>query len=157
MSYYHVIAKIGTEGKHRSLFSDLTASELARLFIRPYEKGQSFFSGNDLFAPSDLKSIQIVETRLDSHTERDEINRNDREQIDEINRASQHSIFLSLGGGYEPEDIAQAGIDVTHTFIKGPPGFKSRGHSLSSTAIAWTAGIVATVIGAGIAKWFGWV
>ncbi len=29
---------------------------------------------------------------------------------------------MSIGRGYEPEDITEAGEDVTSTFINGPPG-----------------------------------
>ncbi|MGK2913887.1 MAG: hypothetical protein ACSLE5_05420 [Porticoccaceae bacterium] len=156
MPYYHVIAKTATEDKCRCLFSDLSPDELKECFIRPYERGKAFFSGKDLFSPSDLRSVQIIQTARSDQTERDEINRKDRASIDEINRTSQRAVFISIGGGYDPEDIAQAGEDVTHSFIKGPPGFKSGRFAPSIKVVSWAAGIIATVIGAGLVKWLGW-
>jgi hypothetical protein len=157
MPYYHVIAKTASENKHRCLFSDLNIGDLKKRFIEPYELGKSFFSGNDLFSPTDIKSVLIVVTQRPDQIERDEINRKDREQINEINRTSKHCFFLSVGGGYDPEDIAQAGDDVTHTFIKGPPGFKSSRFAPSAKVVGWVIGIVGAVLSAGIAKWLGWV
>jgi hypothetical protein len=157
MPYHHVIAKTASSDEFRALFSDLSADALQERFITPYERGTSFFSGNDLISPSDLRSVQIVRTQQLDQIERDEINRIDRAKIDEINSSSDGVFFLSIGGGYEPQDIAQAGEDVTHTFIKGPPGFKAGRWAPSMKAFGWIAGIVATVIAGGLAKWLGWV
>ena len=158
MSYHHVIAKVGTEeDKHRVLFSDLSAESLVERLIKPYEKGQPFFSGNNLISPSDLRSIQIVRTGRPEKTERDEINRKDREYIDRLNNSSSGAFFLSVGRGYEPQDISDVGEDLTHTFIKGHPGFKAGKWEPSLKAMAWVAGIIATVAAAGIVKWLGWL
>lgn len=157
MPYHHVIAKIGTDDRYRPLFSDLSATELQQRFVIHYERNASFFSGNDLIAPSDLRSLKIVRTERPDQTEREEINRADRAHIDEMNRTSNGIFLVSAGGGYAPEDIEQAGEDVTHSFIKGPPGFKSGRFAPSLKVIAWIGGIIATVVAAGIIKWLGWV
>ena len=156
MSFYHVIAKTDPEGKFRCLFSDLTEDSLKEKFIKPYERGITFFSGNDLFSPSDLISVKIVQTQRTEQIERNEIYLKDREHIDEINRTSE-LIFVNIGRGYEPEDIAQAGEDVTHTFLKGPPGFKPGKFSTSAKVLGWIASIIATIVAAGAIKWLGWV
>lgn len=156
MSFHHVIAKVGSEDKPRVLFADLSVDKLKERFVGPYEKGQAFFSGNDLISPNDLRSVQIIRTDRSSETERDEINRKDRESIDRRNDSSSGVFFVGLGGGYEPQDIAEVGVDLTHDLIKGPPGFKVDKWEPSLKAIAWVGGIIATVAAAGIVKWLGW-
>lgn len=157
MPFHHGIAKTASDEKFRCLFADLSATELQERFTGPYERGKVFFSGNDLISPADLRSLQIIRTERPNQTERDEINRADRARIDEINNSSDHVFFVSFGGGYEPQDIAQAGEDVTHSIIKGPPGFKTSGTAVSVKALSWIGGIIAAVLAAGIAKWLGWV
>ena len=155
MPYHHVIAKTASSDEFRTLFSDLSAAVLQERFIAPYERGESFFSGKDLISPSDLRSVQIVRTQQPDQIERDEINRIDRAKIDEINSSSASVFFVSIGGGYEPQDIAQAGEDVTHTFIKGPPSFRAGRWAPSIKALGWIGGIIATVVAGGLAKWLG--
>ena len=157
MSHYHVIAKLGSESEFRVLFVDLDATELNERFIKSYEQGTPFFSGNDLISTNDLRSVQIVRTKRPDAVERDELNRKDRESIDRLNEPGSGVFFLSVGGGYEPQDIAEAGVDVTHEFIKGPPGFKAGQWEPSKKIVAWAGGIIATVAAAGIVKWFGWL
>jgi hypothetical protein len=154
MAYHHVVSKIGPGDKFRVLFSDLSLEELKRRFIAAYERGTSFFSGNDLISPSDLRSVQIIKTARTEQEERESINKASLARIDEINRSS-GIMFISGGSGYDPEDIAEAGEDVTHSLIKGPPGFKKGKWSKPVRALAWVAGIVATIIAAGIIKWLG--
>jgi hypothetical protein len=157
MPYHHVIAKVGTEETFRVLFTDLTTEELCERFVKPYEKGNPFFSGNDLISPNDLRSIQIIRTERQNEVERDEINRKDREHIDRLNNSGSGVFLVSIGGGYEPQDIAESGEDLTHTFIKGHPGFKAGRWEPSMKVIAWVGGIVAAVVTAGIVKWLGWL
>ena len=157
MAFHHVIAKVGSEEKHRILFADLSGEALKERFIRPYEKGKPFFSGNDLISPNDLRSVQIIRTERTEEVERDEINRKDRESIDRLNDPSSGVFFLSVGGGYEPQDIAKVGEDLTHTFIKGHPGFKAGQWAPWVKSIAWFGGIIATVAAAGLVKWLGWL
>lgn len=157
MPFHHVIAKIGTEENFRCLFSDLSIADLHKRFVVPYEQGKSFFSGNDLIAPCDLRSLHIIRTQRLDQTERDEINRIERANIDEINRSNDGFYFFSVGGGYEPQDILQVGNDITHIVINGPPGFKAGRWVPSIKFLAWVGGIIATVFAAGLVKWFGWV
>lgn len=157
MPFHHVIAKVGSEDEQRVLFADLSVDELKKRFIQPYEKGVAFFSGNDLISPSDLRSIQIIRTERSDQIERDEINRKDREHIDSLNDPSSGVFFLSVGGGYQPQDIAEVGIDLTHDFIKGHPGFRAGRWEPSIKALAWAGGVVATIVAAGVVKWLGWL
>lgn len=155
-AYFHVVAKLGQSEKYQRLFADLSESELKERFVRPYEKGAGFFSGNDLIDPRDLRSILIVRTGRAEQVERDDINRNDLDRIEKMNRSSS-VVFISAGRGYDPEDIAQAGEDVTHSFIKGPPGFRAARFEPSIKVLGWIGGIIAAVVAAGIVKWLGWL
>ena len=157
MSYYHVIAKTTKNDKYFCLFADLSATELVTRLVKPYEKGTTFFSGSDLHAPTDLSSLKIVKTERPDQVERDDLNQKDRENIDEINRSSPHVTFISAGGGYDAEDIEEAGDDVTQSFIKGPPGFKANRFTPPLKVLGWIGGVAAAVIATGIAKWLGWV
>lgn len=157
MLYHHVIAKVGADKRPRELFTDLSTDELQDRFVKPYEYGKAFFCGHDLISPDDLRFVQIVATKRKAETERDEINRRDLEKIDELNRSSDSGFIVSAGRGYEPEDISEAGEDMTHAFIKGHPGFKANRWGLSNKIAAWAAGIVAAVAAAGLIKWLGWV
>lgn len=157
MPYHHVIAKVGADEEFRVLFSDLTVEELIKRFIKHYEKGTPFFSGNDLISPNNLRSIQIIRTDRKNEVERDEINRKDREDIDRLNNSSSSVFIVSVGSGYEPQDIATAGEDLTHAFIKGHPGYKAGRWEPSINVLGWVGGIVAAVVAAGIVKWFGWL
>lgn len=157
MAYYHLIAKVGSEERCRELFTDLTEKELTDCFVRYYEKGDSFFSGNNLISPYDLRSINIIRTLRKNEVEWDEINRNYCERINRLNNPDDGLFVIDLGRGYEPQDIADAGEDLTHTFIKGSPGFKAGRWKPWQKVFAWVAGIVATIIAAGIIKWLGWV
>ena len=157
MPFHHVIAKVRPEDKPRVLFTDLSVDELRERFIRPYEKGVAFFSGNDLISPTDLRSVQIIRTDRPDQTERDEINRKDREHIESLNDPNSAIFFLSVGGGYQPQDIAEVGTDVTHDFIGGHPGFKAGKWEPSMKVLAWVGGIAATVVAAGAVKWLGWL
>lgn len=157
MAYYHVIAKVGSDDKFRSLFSDLSEEAIREKFIKPYEKGASFFSNHDLISAAELKSIKIILTERTDDVERAEINRNERAHIDELNRSSSAIFIASFGGGYQPEDIADAGKDVTHDLIKGPPGYKAVKWTHSRGALAWVLGIIASVLAAGLIKLLGWV
>ncbi len=156
MAYHHVIAKVGQSDKFRVLFADLSLADLKDRFLAPYERGRSFFSGNDLVAPSDLRSVQVVRTERTEQEERERINNESLAQIDKINRESDGVVFISPGSGYDSEDIAEAGEDVTHSVIKGPPGFRAGKWSKPAKVLAWVAGIVAVVIAAGVIKWLGW-
>ena len=87
---------------------------------------------------------------------REQVNRDSLADIAEMNRAG-GLFIISPGQGYEPDDIAEAGADVTRTFLRGGPGSSSGLLGLSKTAAGWLLGIVSSVLAAGLTKWLGWV
>ena len=115
-----------------------------------------FFSGSDLITPSSLRSVQVVQTECTEQEERERINNESLTQIDKFNRESNGLVFIGIGSGYNPEDIAEAGENITHSVIKGPPGFRAQKWSMPVHVLVWGSGIVATVIAARIIKWLGW-
>lgn len=169
MAYFHVIAKLASKNEFVCLFKDLTLDDLRLKFLQPYTVGRDFMSGTDVVSSKDVISIKIIETLRNDETEREEINRRSRAQIDEINRSSDSVFFVSLGSGWEPEDIAEAGEDVTSIYIKGAPGYLNFSsakpdatvsalrkewyeRSIAKAAIA----LIVTVIGGGLIYAFGW-
>lgn len=98
----------------------------------------------------------MIETPVKEAEAREQINRDSLADIAEMNRTS-GLFIISPGQGYEPEDIAETGADVTRTFLREGPGSSSRLLGLSKTAVGWLLGIVGSVLAAGLAKWIGWV
>jgi hypothetical protein len=153
--FYQVLGAIG-DRKTEMLFSDLSAKELHKQFVVPYRRGRTFFAGTSVVAPAELRKVRIIETPVKEAAARDRINRDSLADIEEMNRTS-NLLIISAGQGYEPEDIAEAGSDVTRTFLRGGPGSSTGLLGLSKNAAGWLLGVVASVLAAGLAKWLGWV
>lgn len=122
MAYFHVIVKVRASDDFISLFDDLTVDDLRAKFLVPYENGTSVFSASSILPVSEISAVKIIETNRDSRTERESIYRRNRESIDEMNRRDDGVYILSGGFGYSPEDIEEAGLDVTSIYIKRGPG-----------------------------------
>lgn len=155
MEFFHVLAVVGG-GKVRVLFSDLSLGELKKQFVTPYKKGEIFFAGHELVTPSELKEVRVIKSSDREDVIRENLNREDRKRIDEINRDSRHCMFIGPGGGFEPGDLAGGGLDVTRDFIVRGPGSRDI-LGASKVSLGWIMGIVASVLSAGLAKWVGWI
>jgi hypothetical protein len=153
--FYHVLGAIG-DRKTEVLFSDLTAKELRKQFVVPYKRGRTFFAGTSVVAQAELRKVRIIETPLKEAEAREQINHDSLADITALNRTS-GLFIISPGQGYAPEDIAEAGADVTRTFLCGGPGSSTGLLGLSKNAAGWVLGIVASVLAARLAKWLGWV
>ncbi len=153
--FYQVLAAIGDRNTEM-LFSDLSAKELNKQFIAPYRRGKTFFAGITVVNSSELQKARIIETAVKEAEARDRINRDSLAKIAEMNRTSD-LMFISPGQGYEAEDIAAAGVDVTRIFLRGGPGSSKGLLDLSKAVAGWLLTIVASVLAAGLAKSFGWV
>lgn len=152
--FYHVIGAV-EDRKPEMIFSDLTRKVLMSDFVGPYRRGETFFAGAQIVAPSKLRSVRIVETTTREADACAQLNREDLAQIAEFNRTSGITI-ISPGRGYDPDDLADAGRDVTSIYLKGGPGSSAGLLGLSKAAIGWTLGIAAGVLATGAAKWLGW-
>lgn len=153
--FYQVLAAIG-DRKPEMLFSDLTLKQLNKEFVKPYKRGKTFFAGPSVINPSELSQIQIIETPVKEAEARDKISRDSVAEITEFNRTSEIMVF-STGHGYDPEDIVEAGVDVTRTYIRGGPGSSKSLSGLSKQAAGWVLTIITGVLTAGLAKLVGWI
>jgi len=153
--FYQVLAAI-CDRETEMLFSDLTAKELGEQIVTPYKHGKTFFAGTSVVNPSELRKVRIIETPVNEAEARRRINRDSLAEIAEMNRTLGFTI-ISAGQGHKLEDLAEAGVDVTRTFLRGGPGSSSSLLGLSKTAAGWLLTIVASVLAAGLAKWLGWV
>jgi hypothetical protein len=152
--FYHVLAAVG-DREVQTLFADLNETELDKEFVKPYKRGKTFFAGSQIVNPAELRAVRIIETSMREDEARRRINKESLAQIEEMNRTSSVMIF-STGQGYEPEDLVEAGTDVTRTYLTGGPGSSTRLWGLSKTVVGWMLGIAAGVIATGLAKLFGW-
>ena len=158
MPYYHVIIRLADAPfKDRCIFSDLSEAHLRERFVRPYRRGKNFLSGSEVIEVFRVRQTTIVCTNEPSQSELKKIQEKSRRERDEFNRNSSTLIVIDLGRGYEAEDIGEAGVDVTSTFITGPPGEGGRwaiiaavmnhpwisaiGAGLIVAALAWLLGL----------------
>lgn len=157
MTYYHVLVELrDTPKRVRCIFSDLTAKELEGKFLKPYRRGQRMLVETEVIDTMAITSTRIIETCRVSDVELQEIQQKSRREIDDINRHSDSIVFIGVGRGYAPEDIEEAGAEVTECFINSPPGQSRSDLAARLLNHPWVVGIAGGVIVAGIAAWFGW-
>jgi hypothetical protein len=138
------------------MFTDLTERDLRTRFLLPYSKGQSFLCGNEVVEPSIIKKVTLVKTARASAAELKDIQDKSWREVEEFNRNSP-VVLISAGRGYDAEDIAEAGEDVTAQFVSGPPGHG--GHWGIVSAVVnhpWVSAIGTGLAVAALAYWLGW-
>lgn len=108
MPYYHVLVELqDTPKKVRCIFSDLTLKELECKFLKPYRHGQRMFVGTEVIDTMAITSARIIETSHVSDVELHDIQQKSRREIDDFNSSSSSVVLISVGRGYEPEDIEE--------------------------------------------------
>ena len=123
MAYFQVLLKYESiESEYEQVFSDLSEEELKSKFIKPYYKACDILVGGKVVKMSAIAKIMIVRTKDPDNQTRDIINNLSLNRISEMNRQSDSVVFISPGSGYDPEDILEAGEDVTSEYVNGPPG-----------------------------------
>jgi len=158
MPYYHVLLRFAdAPEKDRCVFSDLSEKELRQRFVKPYQRGKSFLSGSEVIEASRIRQTAIILTSDPSSIELPKIQAKSRREIEEFNRTSHNLMLMDPGRGNEPEDITEAGEDVTFTFITGPPG---HGDKLAIAREVMDNPVVSLIVGglilAGLVFWLGW-
>lgn len=157
MTYYHVLLKLQEAPEIvRCVFSDLSAKELDDKFLKPYRRGQRTLAGAEVIDTMAIVSTRIVETNRLSDVELREIQQKSVREIEEFNRSSDSVVLISAGRGYHPEDIEEAGTDVTARFISFPPGQGQANPLVKILSDTWVVTIVGGVLAAGIIAWLGW-
>lgn len=157
MSFYHVIVQTRSSLEFRVLFEDLSRRQLQLKFLRPYRRGKDILCGGEIVHLNEIASVKIIFTEQASELERQCLYERSRTAIDRFNRESEGVFFLGTGHGYAPEDIEEAGADVTTRFINDVPGHSK--FSVSAFILEHAFSIFGTVIGglilAGITSWLG--
>lgn len=156
MSYFHVLVKFkSVPEKVRCIFLDLSRQELEAKFLKPYRAGRRTLSGSEVIETADIAWTRIMETAGGSTQELKEIQARSWREIDEFNRQSSSVFLVSAGHGYNPEDIADAGCEVTAQFITSPPGHGA-GAIAAMMNHQWVVAVLGGLIVAGLAAWLGW-
>lgn len=152
MSFYQVLVAVEPEpGKLRCVLTDLSEPQLRAQFVESYRKGRDLVCGNEIIPIASLRKVHVVRTERDDAQERESLNAKSLREIEAINRQPGGVVFLSLGRGYDPEDILEVGADVTAEFISGPPGGAHDKDVLSRLlSNPWVQGIGISLIAAAI-------
>lgn len=155
MSFYQVLIAIEPEpDKLRCALRDLSEPQLRAQFVEPYRKGRDLVCGNEIVPIAALRKVHIVRTAREDQQERNDLNAKSLKEIQAINREPGGVVFLSLGRGYDPDDILEVGADVTAEFISGPPGGAHNQSRISRLlSNPWVQGIGISLIVAAI----GWL
>jgi hypothetical protein len=158
MSFYQVLVAVEPEaGKLRCIATDLSEPQLLARFVKPYRNGTDLICGNEIVLITALRKIHIVRTAREDQQERNDLNAKSLKEIEAINREPGGVVFLSLGRGYDPDDILEVGTDVTAEFISGPPGGAHNQSRISRLlSNPWVQGIGISLIAAAIGWWLGW-
>lgn len=158
LAYYQVLVSVEqAPNEMRQVFADLAESDLKQKLLRPYRQGTSLISGNEIVPVSQIRKIHVVRTARTDEVERAELHAKSVREIDQFNRDSDSVVLISAGSGYDPQDILEAGEDVTAKYISGHPGSASGQSGLNNP---WIVGLVVALAG-GLAVaylvWrFGW-
>ena len=120
MSYYHVLVTFTDSPENtQCVLDDLSEQELKTKFVRLYKKGKDILCDKDLVRIENIKSVQIISTNKKNEDELSIIQEESFKKIQELNRQSDSIAIISLGYGYNSEDIAYVGKDVTSQYIIG--------------------------------------
>lgn len=146
MPFHHVLVSLDPEPeKLRSVFTDLSESELKDKFLRPYQMGQKFVSENEIIPTDRIRKVHIVRTARANEVERSDIHKKSMESIRKFN--SEGSVILMSGGrGYDPEDILEAGADVTAKYLPLPPGITRESTGLKRFVNHWISKPVTAIV-----------
>ena len=158
MPFFHVLLSVDTDqSKLRSVLADLSEEQLKAQVVLPYRKGTTLICGNEIIPVSTIRKIHVVHTARPNEHERKAIHAKSIKEIEKINRESSGLVFLSPGRGYDPEDILEAGEDVTPQYIVGPPGSAAGpGVLVRFLSSQWTVGIGTGLLVAAAVWWLGW-
>ena len=157
MSYFQVIIKSISSGESaKQILVDASEKELIYKVIKPYKKGRNLFIDSTVIDSNDIKMIRIICTRQQNTVVRGNLNNEDLKRIAKLNRESDSMVIISSGAGYNPEDIFDAGEDVTTNFIKGPPGYGKSGPIQKFINNSWITAIGTGLIIAAVIAWRNW-
>ena len=155
MKFYHVLISQEKESDRlRRIFEDLDENELKKKFLLPYGKGKSLICGGDVFPVKHIKKVRIFRTDQCYEVERDKLLRDSIQQIEKLNVESDGSFVIPFAMGSYPDDILEAGKDVTEKYLPDGPGYEA-GSSPFSRFVAHP--MVVMVVGSLVVAFVVWV
>ena len=114
MPYFHITITTKSGSHSPEVELDVGPDELESRFLEPYKLGRPILVAGKSVSTTDLERIQIHETPGDSNTVNAEILTRDRAR--KIIRS------VDTKGRLDPRILSQHGVDVTRSYIEGPPG-----------------------------------
>ncbi len=154
MPYYHVLVTFTDSPKNpQCVLDDLSEQELKTKFVKLYKKGKDILCDKDVVRIENIKSIQIIRTNKKSEDERSIIQNESFKRIEELNKQTDSIAIISIGHGYNPEDIVEAGEDVTSQYITEAPGYGASNFFLSFLNNPWIMTISTGLIIAALVAW----
>ena len=157
MPFYHVLITFAdAPSKPQCVLSDLSEQQLLAQFVTSYKKGKDILCGTEVVRVGGIKTVQIIRTDKKNEDERSAIQEQSFNEIQELNRSSDSLVITRPDYGYEPEDIAEAGADVTSQYIIGAPGHAASGGIGGLLNNQWVVAIGTGLIVAVLVWWFKW-
>lgn len=141
----------------RQIFEDLDENELEKKFLLPYRKCKSLICGGEVIPVKHIRMIRIVRTDQCNKVERDKLLRDGEQQINKRNGESNGSFVISSPWSSYPDDILEAGEDVTEKYIVDGPGCEA-GTSLFLRFVAhpMVVMVVGSLVVAFVVRMLGW-
>ena len=157
MAFFHVLLTFfDAPQEARCVLMDLSEHDLKKQFLQPYSRGTTMLAGSEVVDTMNIHSTTIIKTDRTNEEEREDIQESSRKHLDEMNRQG-GLFFLGSPHGYAPEDIVEAGVDVTKTYINTPPGHGRTSVLSAVLTHPWVSAIATGLVVAGLVKALGWV
>lgn len=152
--FFHVVAEFESRKGRVLVFSDLSDREVRTLFVRPYARGAKLLVNGEVVDLARIREVKVVRTEHSKSDELKILQERSRQDIDRINSdPNSGAIFISVGSGWEDDEIADVGADVTSEFLSEAPG--SGGWWKPIAEHPWVVGIGTAVIAGLILLFFG--
>lgn len=156
--FHHVIVLLKGSDKKKALFTDLTAAELKRRFVRPYKQGKPvLLQDNSVVQTRDITWTTIRATAEQAAPTLKQLAQASDRRTDELNRMGGLVFMGHFAWGNE--DLEEEGEDVTSRYIQAPPGedslYRRFGSWLADNLGKAGIALLLTVVSAVVLTWLG--
>lgn len=158
MAFYHVLLTIvDNTDSFRCILSDLSEENLRKQFLQPYRRGNSILCGDEVVESLKIKRLKIIRTLEGSEPALKKLQEESFRRIQEFNRNSNGIAIISPGRGFNLEDVADIGEDVTTQYVSTAPGEGDAWKTvISFLNNGWVVGVGVGLIVAALLWWLGW-